>query len=155
VVRDDRRRTFESRALVQRLRGLRIGVLGDGYYANKVRQYLPTAEVVTVASLPAFFEHRANELDALVHAAEIAAAWTLLHPHFTVAVPKPDRLRIPVAYAVARDAGSLREVLDTWIVLKQHDGTIDRLYAYWVLGSDESIAPPHWSVVRNVLGWVE
>jgi ABC-type amino acid transport substrate-binding protein len=155
VVRDDRRRAFESRTYVQRLRGLRIGVLGDGYYAHKVREYLPTAEVVTVASLPDYFEGRAGDLDARVHAAAIATAWTLLHPHFTVAVPQPDRLRVPVAYAVARDAGSLRDVLDTWIVLKQRDDTIARLYAYSVLGSDESIAPPRWSVVRNVLGWVD
>ena len=155
VVRDERRREFETRAQVKRRRGLRIGVLGRGYYANKVRQYLPTAELVTVESLPDFFERQAGEVDALVHAAEIASAWTLLHPRFTVVVPMPDRLRVPVAYAVSRDAKALRDVLDTWIVLKQHDETIARLYDYWVLGSDESIAPPRWSVVRNVLGWVE
>ena len=155
VVRDARRRQFDSRLVVRRLRGLRIGVTGEGYYANKVRQYLPSAELVTVASLSEFFERRSDDLDALVHAAEIASAWTLLHPGFTVAVPVPDRLRVPIAYAVDRDSQALRDLLDTWIVLKEHDQTIDRFYEYWVLGSDEANARPRWSVVRNVLGWVE
>jgi hypothetical protein len=90
-----------------------------------------------------------------VYAAEVASAWTLLYPQFTVVVPLPDRLRVPIVYAVSRDAPGLRDVLDTWIVLKQHDQTITRLYDYWVLGSDESTQPPRWSVVRNVLGWVD
>jgi len=64
-------------------------------------------------------------------------------------------VRVPIAYAVARDAPAWRDVLDTWLVLKDRDETIARLFEYWVQGSDEAIAGPRWSVVRNVLGWVE
>jgi len=155
VVRDQRRREFDSRADVRALRHLRVGVPGRGYYAEKVARYLPTAEIVTVPSLTDFFEGRVEGLDALVHAAEIASAWTLLYPSYTVVVPMPDRVRVPIAYAVARDAPAWRDVLDTWLVLKDRDETIARLFEYWVQGSDEAIAGPRWSVVRNVLGWVE
>lgn len=156
VVRDERRGDFGTRERVQALRGLRVAVVADGYYADKVRRYLPDADLVTVASLEDFFERQQrDDLDALVHAAEIASAWTLLRPEYTVVVPQPDRLRVPVGYAVGVREIELRELLDTWILLKEADRTIHRLRRYWVLGIDEEHPAPRWSVLRNVLGWVE
>ena len=155
VVRDRRRRDFDSRARVTALDDLRIGVPASAYYTAKIERYLPNAELVSVGSLAEFFEGQADDLDALVFAAEVASAWTLLYPNFTVVTPQPDRLRVPVGYAVGRHHPRLAEVLDTWVVLKQSDQTIDRLYRHWVLGHDEHPTAPRWSVIRDVLGWIE
>ena len=45
--------------------------------------------------------------------------------------------------------------LDTWFELKKRDGTIDELFDYWVLGKGAETKEPRWSVIRNVLHWVD
>jgi hypothetical protein len=44
--------------------------------------------------------------------------------------------------------------VDTWIDLKRNDGTIDELFAHWILGQDNTPRQPRWSIVRDVLHWV-
>jgi hypothetical protein len=47
------------------------------------------------------------------------------------------------------------DFLNTWIILKKKDDTIERIYDYWILGRGAKKKEPRWSVVRNVLHWVE
>ena len=49
-----------------------------------------------------FFEPRGEELDALVFSAEAGSAWSLLYPAYTVAIPQPDVLAVPLAYPMPR-----------------------------------------------------
>jgi hypothetical protein len=36
------------------------------------------------------------------------------------------------------------------------NGTVDKLYRYWMLGeAAKTEKPPRWSVIRNVLGWIK
>jgi len=96
-----------------------------------------------------------KDLDAFVYTAEAASAWTLVYPDFTVAVPKPDILRAPVAYAVKLDDHEWLRYLDTWIELKRKDRTFDDAYDHWILGRGAAKEGPRWSVIRDVLGWVD
>ena len=88
-------------------------------------------------------------------AAEVGAAWTLLYPHYTVVVPEGAVARVPAAYAVRLGDQDLANFLSDWLDIKRRDATLDRLYRYWVLGRDEGRREPRWSVIRNVLGWVD
>ena len=90
--------------------------------------------------------------DGLIFSAESGSAWTLIYPQFTVAVPHPDLLKLPVGYAARRGDPDLVEFLNHWILLKQRDLTIPRLFAYWFQG----IEPPEahqrrWSILRDVI----
>jgi ABC-type amino acid transport substrate-binding protein len=49
----------------------------------------------------------------------------------------------------------LVDVVNTWIALTRDDGTADALYRHWILGEDASAGEKRWSVIRNVLGWVQ
>ena len=69
-------------------------------------------------------------------------------------VPTPVRLA-HFGYAVDRRDQDLRLYLDTWLASRRLDGTIDELYRYWMLGEVGETQPPRWSVIRDVLGWVE
>ena len=42
-------------------------------------------------------------------------------------------------------------MVNTWIELKRKDGTIDQLFAHWILGQDVAQKRLRWSVVDNVL----
>jgi ABC-type amino acid transport substrate-binding protein len=155
VVPDRRRAEFGTRRALVAQRGLRIGIVTDGYYEAKLRAYLPDAEIVRLGSQREFFEGNGLGLDALADSAEIGGAWTLLYPEYAAVVPRPDRLEGPVAFAVAHGDTELRVLLDTWLLLKREDRTITRLRRYWILGRDDRPRAPRWSIVRDVLHWVD
>ena len=92
-------------------------------------------------------------LDAIVLTAERGSAYTLLHPQYSVVVPKPGLVKVPLAYVIAGRDGELARVVDTWIDLKKKDGTIDGLFSHWILGRDEGRRTRRWSVLDDVFGW--
>ena len=47
------------------------------------------------------------------------------------------------------------EFVSNWIDLKRKDGTIDSLYESWILGSASRSKEPRWSIILDVLGWVD
>jgi len=92
-------------------------------------------------------------VDAFVASAERGSAYTLLHPEYSVAVPKPRPFRVPLAYVIANHDGPMVSMVNTWIELKRKDGTIDQLFAHWILGQNASSRRPRWSVMHDVLHW--
>jgi ABC-type amino acid transport substrate-binding protein len=155
LVRDHRRGDFSSREAMQQLEAPRIAMVPQRYYAAKLRGHLPQAEMVEVTSTRDFIENWSDRLDAMVTTAEGAAAWSLLHPQFSAVIPASDTIRLPVAFPLPKDEEGLEDFLKIWIDLKNKDGTIDDLYGYWVLGKQDKHRQPRWSVIRDVLHWVE
>jgi len=154
IVTDHRRDEFGSREAVRKQSGLRVGIPDIEYYAEKVERYLPAAEVVRLSSPREFFRTEHENLDALVFTAEAGSAWTLIYPQFSVAVPHPDVLEMPMGYVVRQGDSSMMSFLNRWIVLKKADQTIDRLFDYWIRGIDPPGAvQPRWSILHDVLGW--
>jgi hypothetical protein len=49
----------------------------------------------------------------------------------------------------------MADFLNHWIDLKKKDNTIKKTYNYWILGQGVAIKEPRWSIIRNVLHWVE
>ena len=62
---------------------------------------------------------------ALAMPAERGSAWTLLYPQFSVVVPEPGIVKIPLAYPIGRHDEAFASFINTWIDLKRKDGTID------------------------------
>ncbi len=158
VVKDNRREEF---ATVEKIRGTRgrsltFGVRGGyEYYANRAKETLPLAKVVQLESYRTFFEDNTGKVDALVTSAEVGAAWTLLYPEYHVVVPKPVPSLLPLGYPVALGDPEMVAFLNHWIDLKKKDNTIEKTYNYWILGQGVTEKKPRWSIIRNVLHWVE
>jgi ABC-type amino acid transport substrate-binding protein len=70
-------------------------------------------------------------------------------------VPGPGLIKIPLAYPVGRRDERLATFVNTWITLKRKDGTLDATYKHWILGQDAVARRPRWSIVRDVLHWME
>jgi Na+/H+-dicarboxylate symporter/ABC-type amino acid transport substrate-binding protein len=155
IVKDYRREQFSSRANLKKQRKLKLAIINAPYYVAKVREYLPEAELVLLDSPREFFAGHADNLDALVYSAESGSAWTLIYPAYTVAVPQPDVLAVPLGYGLARGDRELADYVNTWIELKQKDRTVGALYDYWILGRTGVEQAPRWSVIRNVLHLVQ
>jgi Na+/H+-dicarboxylate symporter len=156
VTRDDRRTEFASVEALHRSRGLRIGVpLDVSQVSASLKRYFGDAEVtfVPMESPRTFFEGTDTGLDAYLMPAETGAAATLLHPQYSVVVPQPDPVTVPMAFGAALHSPDLVEAVNQWIVYAKSDGAMRRGYDYWVLGKGAEGPRRRWSIMRDVLGW--
>jgi ABC-type amino acid transport substrate-binding protein len=158
VVEDHRRHAFSTLASIQNLPSITVGVDYDPETAKKeIEKFFPGIKFNTVRidTFRDFFDKKTPGIDAVVEIAEAGTAWTLLYPKYSIVVPKPHIRKTPVGYAVARLNRELVEFLNDWVLAKKGDGSLGRIYNHWVLGKGAIKTEPRWSVIRNVLKWVE
>jgi ABC-type amino acid transport substrate-binding protein len=159
IVKDHRRDEFrEWGAMHTAGEALKVGLESSEEAVSLIRDILPAAELVPIQDMVAQDAMLASGMpgiDAIADMAEEGSAWTVLYPSYSVVVPRPT-VAFPVSYAVARGNADLLEAMNAWIVTEEARGTIDSLYDYWMLGGAQQVErPPRWSIIRNVLGWVE
>jgi ABC-type amino acid transport substrate-binding protein len=154
IVLDHDREKFGSWEGVNALGSITIGVPDLPYLVMMVGALAPRATLKSVRSAEEAFAADTN-LSAMAIPAERGSAWTLLHPQYSVVVPEGAIVKVPLAYPIARHDPAFAAFINAWIELKRKDGTLDRLYKYWVLGQNASRARPRWSIARDVLHWVE
>jgi Na+/H+-dicarboxylate symporter/ABC-type amino acid transport substrate-binding protein len=155
IVPDDRTSEFGDWERVRRLGRLRVAMPAAPYFIHKIREELGDVEIVPIATLDDMFRPRDRPVDAFVATAERGSAYTIMHPQYSVVVPKPRPMKVPLAYVVAGRDVPFANIVNTWIDLKRKDGTIDQLFAHWILGRQATPSQPRWSVVRNVLHLVK
>ncbi len=156
IVKDHRRDEFTSWEAVNALDGAKIAIpTQSAYYRALAQSRLPRATLVAIDSPRHFFRGKDGSIDALIYAAEAGSAWTLVYPQYTVAVPMPQPILIPLAYAMPHGERELITFVNTWLDLRMKDGTVKEIYDHWILGEAAERKEPRWSVMRNVLGWVD
>jgi len=155
VVRDHDRHQFSDLEEIKRRGNFRIGVPNLPYYVEMVRTHLPKAEVIVLDDVLDYFEGRLPDVDAVLFTAERGSVWTILHPQFAVVVPGPGTVGVPLAYPIARHDTEMASFVSTWINLKKNDGTIDGLFDYWIMGKNAGPSGQRWSIIRDVLHWVD
>lgn len=152
VVQDHRRRDFESRETIGRIEDLKLAFLEGSYFEERIRTLVPEVEFVALGSEAEFFE-MAGEVDALVTSAEAGAAWSLFHPGYTMVNPIHPPVKVPLVYPLGEDDGYFHSLINDWIDLKMKDGTVDALFAHWIVGREDTSGQHRWSIKRDVLGW--
>ena len=155
VVPDHAREEFSQWSDIRSRPVTTIAVPDVPYYIDKIREGLPGAELRITADIETVFRTGAPQVDAIAMTAERGSAWTLRYPRFSVVVPQPGLVKVPLAYPVARHDQAFASFINSWIELKRKDGTLDALYRYWVLGHDATQSRPRWSIIRDVLHWVD
>jgi hypothetical protein len=152
VVPDHLRENYDTWTKVRARGPVRIGFPDVPYFRRQLERRLPNATLVPVPTM--VFSDKGWGFEAMVLSAERGAFLSLLHPQFSVVVPTPGVITVPVACAVPQHDDAWQSFVDTWLELHQRDGAITTLIDTWVFG--KTLAPPtrRWSVVRNVLHWV-
>jgi Na+/H+-dicarboxylate symporter len=156
VVKDHLREEFSTWGNIRDLGAFTVAIPDLPYLIERVRARAPELKLQVVDTIKQIEDGmKAGTLDAVSLAAERGSVMTLLNPKYTVVVPEPGIIKIPIAYPLSgRDQDWLRFV-NTWIELKQRDGTIDALYSHWIMGKQAGKRQARWSIIRDVLHWVE
>jgi Na+/H+-dicarboxylate symporter/ABC-type amino acid transport substrate-binding protein len=156
VVKDQLREGFSSWATVRDLGAFPVAVPDLPYYVDRVRARAPALKLQVMDTIKRIEDGlKKGTFDAVILPAERGSVLTLLYPKYTVVVPEPGVIKIPLAYPVAWRDQNFASFVNTWIELKRRDGTIDALYGHWILGKQASKRQPRWSIIRDVLHWVE
>jgi Na+/H+-dicarboxylate symporter len=153
IVKDHLRSRFETWASIREARDLAIAVPPLPYYQRLLKERLPDLALQTF-SIEQNPLDDASGFDAVVLPAERGSVLTLLNPKWSVVVPQPGVIKIPIAFPLARRDQAWATFVNTWIEMKRRDGTLDTLYHHWILGEAAQRKTPRWSLIRNVLHWV-
>lgn len=153
LIRDPERHDFQVMTEV-RQRPLKLG-LPPGFFQHQIQSALPNAELTVTESVLPFLKGEMPDLDALVVPAEMGSAWTLMYPQFMVVVPEGLDVKVPVGFAVPAKEQRLLRFMDNWLAVQTRIGKIASLFQYWVLGEATEERPPRWSIIRDVLHWVD
>ena len=156
VVPDHQARNFRMLDSIRSIRTPRIGFvdLSRGF-VERLQKVIPEVELIEIKNNRDYFTGRTETLDALLISAESGSAFTLTYPKFEVVVPRDLSVKLPLFYVVAGQDVQMRDFLEYWISLRRKDGTATELYDYWVLGKIQESKAPRWSIIRDVLHWVE
>lgn len=153
VVPDHLRNEFTTWEQVEATPDLRIAVTGTSR-SRELALALVGSDVTPIDDYQDFLSGKRTDVDAIVISAEAGSAWTVLHPEFAVVIPTPHR-KAPMSIAMAKGDRELLDFINGWLGLKEADTTLDSLYETWILGKSAASATPRWSVIRNVLHWVD
>jgi Na+/H+-dicarboxylate symporter len=151
VLHDHRRGEFVSWDQPNKASDRRLAVCHEELGAL-ARLHLERDEIIAIDSHDSFFTDQ-HDHDGLLIAAEEGAAWNVLHPEYTVVVPRPI-VRRPVCMVTRPDDDQWQRFLDRRLDLEELDGTLDRLRKFWVHGGGTQKRQPRWCVLRDVLGWI-
>ncbi len=154
LVSDHTRNRFYDLDAVAKMRGLSVALMETHYFRRRGAVALPFAEFREVASPLHFIKDRGKTFDVMAMPAQEAAAWSLLYPEYSVVVPKGAG-ELPLAFPLPYKAGAWADYLNLWIDLHKKSRANDILYDRWILGSQEAATAHRWSVIRDVLHWVD
>ncbi|RLA13147.1 MAG: hypothetical protein DRQ60_07860, partial [Gammaproteobacteria bacterium] len=155
IVRDHERHLYRDVEALRLEEELTIALVSSHYFKPRIRSLLPDAKVVLLEGAEDFFNGNGQGADALLLSAEEGAAYSYRYPEYTVVKARGGKIRIPAVYAVPKGDIETMEFINNWVYLKQNDGTVDRLYDYWMLGGAAKKRERRWSIIRDVLGWVD
>ena len=158
IIEDSRREQFRTWEGVRKLgAAFRVAIPDTPNAHALTSDLMPDSTIVPFrdkAALKKLLEAGAPDVDAIATLSEEGATWTLLYPNFSLVIPRPTVFS-PVAYAFALSNNSFLAAFDGWLVAEKSRGTTEQLYRHWMLGeAAQKQKPPRWSVIRNVLHWV-
>jgi Na+/H+-dicarboxylate symporter/ABC-type amino acid transport substrate-binding protein len=156
LVPDHKRKQFSKLDKLQAMGDLTLGVVQhDPAFDRRLQGTFPLAEIVRVPSPREFLRGERDDLDAVVYSAEAGSAWTLIYPNSSIVVPQPLNVKVPMGYPLPGGDKEWARFISTWVELEQKNGTVDLLFEHWIRGGGAQNTEPRWSIIRDVLHWVD
>lgn len=155
VTREETRKMFAKTEDVQESEHTKIAVLKGSSFESLARELFPKKNLILLNSYDEFLP--LGKEVALLWEEQEAIAWLLVHRGYRLILPDPSLGLDSFGYAVRANSPRFLHYLNTWIELKKTSGYSAKQYDLWIKGKTEIAAPnePRWSVIRNVLHWVE
>ena len=153
IVRSDKAQRFVNGPHIKRENGLKIAIFKSDILEPMARTLFPQAEVVVVPDYDALL--RDESIDAALWTLEQARAWAAANPGFSAVVPTEFGAPLLIAYLMPPNSSEFANFLNQWLDLQTANGFEQRMKEYWLEGKPRVDQQPRWSIIRNVLHWVD
>lgn len=156
VVQERVRQLFTSMDKLHKTKGIKIAVLKGSSFEGLARELLPHFPLILLNDYDDFNSIEDPHI-ALLWEEQEAMAWSLKHRKHRVIFPQP-ALGVDLhGYAIRSDSERFHNYLDQWLELKKNQGFTEKQYNLWIRGKTDIAATPEprWSVIRNVLHWID
>lgn len=155
IVPDHLRNQFSDMSRIDAMKGLKIGATPFRFKEGSGQDSFKNAEIVEIESPRQFLNGELPDIDAMIYTAESAAAWTLIYPDWTVVVPKGLDKKAPMAFALPKNQPEWHNFINSWLNYHMKSGLGEQAYKYWILGQVRKKGEHRWSVIQDILGWVD
>jgi Na+/H+-dicarboxylate symporter len=154
VVSEKMRPLFASIDALYRDKRVKLAVLKGSTFETAAKELFPHIPLILINSYEEF--PAKDPYIALLWEEQEAIAWTLHHRGQRIVFPQPALGFDTIGYALRDDSPRFINYLNQWLELKKTQGFTDKQYDLWIKGKTEIAASnePRWSVIRNVLHWV-
>lgn len=155
LVEDHLRQNFETTQHLILARDQSIAVLNSPSLLRALKLSLPELDFLPVDSPRDFLRKKMPGVEALIMPAEAASAWTMVYPEFTTVIPSPGRTSMPLVFALPVDDVIFEKYVNSWLQGASARGVADIARDRWILGRDTTRRAARWSIIRDVLHWVD
>jgi len=132
IVKDERRVEFKEWEKIIKNKTLTIGIPETFFYQKAVERNFIYNDAWEISTPRLFFREKYQHIDGMLFGAAAASAWTLLHPEYTVIVPKPVIAPLSMAFPMNHNDHAFELFMRNWIEMKQKSKVIDKLFDYWI-----------------------
>ncbi len=155
IAREEKRKLFMQVEKIHESKRTKIAVLKGSSFEPLARELFPDKEILLLNSYNDF--PSLDEDAALLWEEQEAVAWLLLHRGYRLILPEPPLGYDTMGYAIQANSSRFLNYLNSWLELKNTSGYQAKQYDLWIKGRTEIAAPPEprWSIIRNVLHWVD
>ena len=153
IVRSGSADRFLDGNKVKQEKGLKIATFKSDIMVPLARTLFPHSEVVIVSDYSVLLHD--DTIDAALWTLEQARAWAAANPGFSAVVPTNFGAPLLMAYLMPPNSGPLVNFINQWLDLQKASGFEQRMKDYWLQGKPRLDDQPRWSIMRNVLHWVD
>lgn len=145
---------FMDLAAVERNSKLKIATYGA--LLSTAQHHFPFAKITELQTASTLMRPLlSEEVDVALWLRSQGLAWCLSHPDF-VPVDYAGLLgKNYLAYAVSLYATQWVSFINHWLTLKEQSGFQAEMRRFWIKGENIQEPTPRWSIIRNILHWVD
>lgn len=140
---------YRNPAQVNNDPNFRLGT--EGAYKQVAQTHFPNKSF-TIGTLDGLAQ---NKYDGFLWGELQSYIWCLTNPSFTTLTFHGLLGKKYFAYPLKKESELFLHFINEWLVLKQEQGFAHRQRQYWFLGKEYDPGLKRWSVIRDVLHWVE
>lgn len=155
ITQDSSRKAFSSFEEILENHNLHIAILKGSAFERLAQEFFPRKKLILLDHYDDFLIQ--NEKTALLWEEQEGIAWLLTHRGYRIVLPDVTLGFDSLGYAIRNNSPQFIHYLDGWLNLKYVSGYSEKQYNLWIKGKTEIAAPqePRWSIIRNVLHWVD
>ncbi|HEY2811112.1 MAG TPA: cation:dicarboxylase symporter family transporter [Rhabdochlamydiaceae bacterium] len=155
ICQEKNRKAFSKINGIRKNRALKIAVLKGSAFEVIAKERFPDNAIVLLDNYEDF--HKCGSETALLWEEQEAIAWAVCYRGFRVILPDISLGLDTLAYAIPSGNPRFLNYLNRWLELKQAEGYTENQYDLWIKGKTEIAIhqEPRWSIIRNVLSWVD